>query len=161
MAFCAISTWREVSLCKDIWKRFSYVKDYFLVRIHPALCQSLLQKSRMSSGKMKNREAPMTQLVQPPEGSQSSALLHHVAFNFIYTLLPVLISQDVDSHIVSFVCWCLGTGSKPCHCSPCPKSQLICLVSSFFLLILTAIPVQSLFRDDLLHFALVWTRLWN
>lgn len=46
----------------------------------------------------------MTQLVQPPEGSQSSALLHHVAFNFIYTLLPVLISQDVDSHIVSFVC---------------------------------------------------------
>lgn len=79
---------------------------------------------------------PVTQLVQSPEGSQSSA---HAALNFIYTLLSILISQGLGPKILPHVCWSLKTGYKPCHCSLFLNSLLICLVCSFFLLISRAI----------------------
>lgn len=82
--------------------------------------------------KTRHREIPASQLVQPLEGSQSSTLLHHAAFNSIYTLLSILISQNLGPKILPQVCWSLKTGCTPCHCSLFLSSLLLCLWLFFF-----------------------------
>lgn len=127
--------------------------------MNPAHCSSVLLKSSMSSitqpEKMRHRKVPVTQLVQPPKGSQSSVLLHHDNFNFIYTLLII---QELRPKILLHICWNRETGCKPCHCSLFLNSLLICFVCSFCLLISRAIHNSTAFQRwlDAVCFGLNW-----